>query len=73
MHLCGISALIGEIDLSVFLALMIGLPPAAMTTLFAHIYDVKPSYAAQLVSLGTILSPLSILVVMKLTEMILLI
>lgn len=73
LHLCGISALIGEIDLSVFLALMIGLPPAAMTTLFANMYDVKPSYAAQLVSLGTILSPLSILVVMKLTEMILLI
>lgn len=72
LHLCGVSALIAEIDLTVFLALMIGLPPAAMTTLFANMYDVKPSYAAQLVSLGTILSPVSILIVMKLTEMILL-
>lgn len=73
LHLCGASALIAEIDLTVFLALMIGLPPAAMTTLFANMYDVKPSYAAQLVSLGTILSPVSILIVMKITERILLI
>ena len=73
LHLCGASALIAEMDLVVFLSLMIGLPPAAMTTLFANMYDVKPSYAAQLVSLGTILSPLTILIVMKLTEWILLI
>ncbi|MBQ8497925.1 MAG: AEC family transporter [Clostridia bacterium] len=73
LHLCGVSALIAEIDLTVFLAMMIGLPPAAMTSLFANMYDVKPSYAAQLVSLGTMLSPLTILIVIKLTEMILLI
>lgn len=73
LHLCGASALIAEIDLTIFLALMIGLPPAAMTTLFANMYDVKPSYAAQLVSLGTMLSPISILIVMKFTEWILLI
>ena len=46
------------------------LPPAALTTLFANIHDVKPVYAAQLVSLGTFLSPLTILLVMKLTEFI---
>ena len=73
LHFCGVSALIAEMDLTVFLAIMIGLPPAAMTSLFANMYDVKPSYAAQLVSLGTMLSPLTILIVIKLTELILLI
>lgn len=73
LHFCGVASLIGEINLTVFLSLMIGLPPAAMTTLFANMYDVKPSYAAQLVSLGTMLSPLTILIVIKITEMILLI
>lgn len=73
LHLCGVSALIAEMDLTVFLAIMIGLPPAAMTSLFANMYDVKPSYAAQLVSLGTMLSPLTILIVIKITELILLI
>ena len=46
---------------------------SAVGLIFANMYDVKPSYAAQLVSLGTILSPVSILIVMKITERILLI
>ena len=71
LHLCGASALIGEINLTVFLAVMIGLPPAAFTSLFANMYDVKPSYAGQLVSLGTMLSSVTILLVIKITELIL--
>ncbi len=67
----GASALFTEIDLAVFITVMVALPPAAFTTLFANIYDVKPSYAAQLVSLGTLCSPFTILLVTKLAELIL--
>ncbi len=67
----GASALFTEIDLTVFITVMVALPPAAFTTLFANIYDVKPSYAAQLVSLGTLFSPFTILLVTKLMELIL--
>ncbi len=70
LNLCGLSSLIGEIDLAVFLTVMTALPPAALTTLFANIHDVKPGFAAQLVSLGTLLSPMTILLVMKLTQFI---
>ncbi|MBQ9748378.1 MAG: AEC family transporter [Clostridia bacterium] len=69
-RVCGIGALIGDIHLGIFLTVMTALPPAALTTLFANIHDVKPSYAAQLVSLGTFLSPMTILLVMKLSELI---
>lgn len=69
--LTGIGSMIEDINLAVFLTVMAALPPAALTTLFANIHDVKPTYAAQLVSLGTFLSPLTILLVMKLTELIL--
>ncbi len=71
LRVCGVSSLIENIDLGIFLTVMVALPPAALTTLFANIHDVKPVYAAQLVSLGTFLSPLTILLVMKLTELIL--
>ncbi len=71
LRLTGVSSLFTEIDLAVFLVVMISLPPAAFTTLFANIYGVKPSYAAQLVSLGTLFSPFTILLVMKLAEWIL--
>lgn len=72
LRLCGVSALIGGgFDLAIFITVMISLPPAAFTTLFANIYDVKPSYAAQLVSLGTLFFPFTILLVMKIAEFIL--
>ncbi len=71
LRFTGISALFTDIDLAVFFTVMIALPPAAFTTLFANIYDVKPSYAAQLISLGTLLSPFTILLVTKLAEFIL--
>ena len=72
LKIFGVSALIGGgFDLAIFITVMISLPPAAFTTLFANIYDVKPSYAAQLVSLGTLFFPFTILFVMKITELIL--
>lgn len=71
LRIAGVSDLIAGVNLSVFLTVMIALPPAAFTSLFADMYDVKPSYAAQLVSLGTMLSPFTILLVMKLAEWIL--
>ncbi len=71
LRITGISSLLTDIDLAVFLTVMIALPPAAFTTLFSNIYDVKPSYAAQLVSLGTLLSPFTILLVTRLAEFIL--
>ena len=71
LRFTGISALIADIDLAVFLTVMVALPPAAFTTLLATLYDVKPSYSAQLISLGTILSPFTILLVMKVAELIL--
>ncbi len=70
-RLTGISALLSEIDLGIFFVVMVSLPPAAFTTLFANIYDIKPSYAAQLVSLGTIISPFTILLVTTLAGFIL--
>ena len=71
LRFTGISALIADIDLAVFLTVMVALPPAAFTTLLATLYDVKPSYSAQLISLGTILSPFTILLVMKVAALIL--
>ena len=72
-HLCGAEKLISDINLTVFMAVMVSLPPAALTSLFANMYDVKPAFAAQLVSLGTLLSPLTTLLVIKLTQIICLI
>ena len=69
LHFTGASVLVTGIDLTVFLAVMIALPSAAFTSLFANMYDVKPSYAAQLVSLATMLSPLTILAVMGLLQL----
>lgn len=66
-----LSGLISGIDLSVFLTLMIALPSAAFTTLFADMYDVKPSFAAQIVCASTMFSPITLLFVMKMTEYIL--
>ena len=68
LHLCGANVLIGDIDLTVFLAVMVSLPPAALTSLFANMFDVKPPFAAQLVSLGTLLSPFTTLLVIKAVE-----
>ena len=73
IHLCGANRLIGDIDLTVFLAVMVSLPPAALTSLFANMYGVKPPFAAQLVSLGTLLSPLTTLLVIKMTQIVCLI
>ena len=70
IHLCGADILIGEISLTVFLAVMVSLPPAALTSLFANMYDVKPPFAAQLVSLGTLLSPFTTLLVIKMTQIV---
>ncbi len=70
IHLSGAESLIGDINLTVFLAVMVSLPPAALTSLFANMYDVKPPFAAQLVSLGTLLSPLTTLLVIKTVEII---
>jgi predicted permease len=70
VHLCGANRLIGDINLTVFLAVMVSLPPAALTSLFANMYDVKPPFAAQLVSLGTLLSPFTTLLVIKITQIV---
>ena len=70
IHLCGAYYLIGDINLTVFLAVMVSLPPAALTSLFANMYDVKPPFAAQLVSLGTLLSPFTTLIVIKMTQIV---
>ncbi len=70
-RLTGISALLTELDLGIFFVVMVALPPAAFTTLFANIYDIKPSYAAQLVSLGTLLFPFTILIATTLAGFIL--
>lgn len=71
LRFCGISSLVADIDLSVFMVVLASMPPAAFTTIFAELYETKPTYAAQLLSIGTILSPFTILLVMKLTEFIL--
>jgi predicted permease len=73
IHLCGAERLIGDINLTVFMAVMVSLPPAALTSLFANMYDVKPPFAAQLVSLGTLLSPFTTLLVIKITQIVCLI
>ena len=73
LHLCGAGRLIGDIDLTVFLAVMVSLPPAALTSLLANMHGVKPSFAARLVSLGTLLSPFTTLLVIKMTQLICLI
>lgn len=70
LHLCGANILLGDINLTVFLAVMVSLPPAALTSLFANMFDVKPPFAAQLVSLGTLLSPVTTLLVIKTVELI---
>jgi len=70
LHLSGANRLIGDIDLTVFLAVMTSLPPAALTSLLASMYGVKPSFAARLVSLGTLLSPFTTLLVIRLTQLI---
>ena len=70
LHLCGANILLGDINLTVFLAVMVSLPPAALTSLFANMFDVKPPFAAQLVSLGTLLSPFTTLLVIKAVELI---
>ena len=71
LRFAGLSGLVEGIDLSVFMVVLSSMPPAAFTTIFAELYDVKPSYAAQLLSVGTMLSPFTILLVMKLSEFIL--
>ena len=71
LHLCGANVLLTDINLTVFLAVMVSLPPAALTSLFANMFDVKPPFAAQLVSLGTLFFPFTILFVMKIAEIIL--
>lgn len=71
LRFAGLSGLVEGIDLSVFMVVLSSMPPAAFTTIFAELYDVKPAYAAQLLSVGTMLSPFTILLVMKLSEFIL--
>lgn len=71
LRFAGLSGLVEGIDLSVFMVVLLAMPPAAFTTIFAELYDVKPAYAAQLLSVGTMLSPFTILLVMKLSEFIL--
>ncbi len=73
IHLSGADLLIGEMNLTIFLAVMVSLPPAALTSLFSNMFGVKPSFAAQVVSLGTLLSPLTTLIVIKAAQMICLI
>ena len=71
LRFAGLSGLVEGIDLSVFMVVLSSMPPAAFTTIFAELYDVKPSYAAQLLSVGTMLSRVTIQLVMKLSEFIL--
>lgn len=58
------------INLAVFIPVMVGIPSAAFTCVFAEMYDVKPEYAAKTVCLTTLLSPLTIPLVVKICELI---
>lgn len=60
-HLCGMAD-----DRVVFFGVMASLPTAAVTVMFAELYDERPDLAARTVSLSTVLSmvtiPLSVLI-----------
>lgn len=71
LRFAGLSGLVEGIDLSVFMVVLLAMPPAAFTTIFAELYDTKPAYAAQLLSVSTMLCPFTILLVTKLSGLLL--
>ena len=71
LRFAGLSGLVEGIDLSVFMVVLLAMPPAAFTTIFAELYDTKPAYAAQLLSVSTMLCPFTILLVTKLSDLLL--
>ncbi len=57
-------------DLSIFGALMMSLPAAAGSAMFAETYDIRPDLAAQTVGISTIISVASVPLVMTLVDII---
>ena len=55
-------------DFSVFCALMIALPAATTTAMFAENYDIRPELAAQNVGMTTVLSLFTVPLVMRLLD-----
>lgn len=54
-HLCGMSD-----DFVIFFTIMASLPTAAVTAMFAEIYDMRPDYASKAVGMSTALSMFTI-------------
>ncbi|MBP3919210.1 MAG: AEC family transporter [Clostridia bacterium] len=54
-HICGMSD-----DRVVFFTIMASLPTAAVTAMFAEIYDLRPDYASKTVGMSTLLSMFTI-------------
>ncbi len=55
-------------DISVFCALMIAMPSATTTAMFAENYDIRPELAAQNVGMTTVLSLVAVPLVMRLLD-----
>lgn len=64
-RLCGLSE-----ELVYLVGVMCALPTAANTAMFAEIYDIKPTFAAQAVGMSSLLSVLTIPIVIFLTGLI---
>ncbi len=64
--LCGLDGM-----MVCFFAVMVGLPTAANTAMFAEIYDIKPGLAAEAVGMSSVLSVLTIPVMVLVTDLIL--
>ena len=65
-HLCGIPD-----DRVIFFTIMASLPTAAVTTMFAEIYDLRPDYASKTVGMSTLLSMFTIPVAVAICNLIL--
>ena len=65
-HLCGMSD-----DYVIFFTIMASLPTAAVTAMFAEIYDMRPDYASKTVGMSTALSMFTIPVAVVLCNLIL--
>ncbi|MBQ8578839.1 MAG: AEC family transporter [Clostridia bacterium] len=65
-HLCGMSD-----DRVIFFTIMASLPTAAVTAMFAEIYDLRPDYASKTVGMSTLLSMFTIPVAVAICNLIL--
>ena len=69
---CVVMVLLGmPVEYTVFTVIMAALPSAAVVTMFAEVYGIKPAFAATAEGLTTLLSVVSLPCVMWLTERIL--